>query len=120
MIARFNPTTFEKAGLLNTICEMSVLMVLVFSIRPVILSAPQFLTPEVRRSACIAQPERAPTERIPYQALLRLGYVDAGDETESAANFELPSQVPLSRLLPRRKLGSSGSGPPDHFSRPRQ
>lgn len=115
MVARFHSTTPETAGLLNTICVMRVLMVLVFSIRPVCQSAAHFLTPEVRRSTSIAQPEPAPTERIAHQALLPapLGSVDAGDAIEAVANFELPSQVPLSRLVLRLKLGSSRSGGPD-------
>jgi hypothetical protein len=91
---------------------MSVLLVLVFSIRPVVLSVPHFLVPEARRSVCIAQPEPAPTECIAHQALLLLRSVDTRDPIEPAV-LEIPSPVPLSRLLMRLKLGSSHSSGPD-------
>ena len=113
MDTRLYPTTLKRAGLFSTTCMMSVLLVLVFSIRPVVLSVPHFLVPEARRSVCIAQPEPAPTECIAHQALLLLRSVDTRDPIEPVAILEIPSPVPFSRLLMRLKLGSSRSSGPD-------
>jgi hypothetical protein len=65
------------------------------------------------------QTERKNVSRETYSLSVRGGpgddyaHIDTGDVVEPAANIEFASQVPLSRLLLRLKLGSSRSGGQD-------
>jgi hypothetical protein len=120
MSTSFHSSALKAAGLLNlAACIVSVLMLLVFPMQRVHQYTNHFRAPEIRRSTLrhtpIAQRESGPAERIAHQAVLPalLVYVDTGDVVEPAANIEFASQVPLSRLLLRLKLGPSRSGGQD-------
>ena len=120
MSIRFHSTTLKAATLFNLAgCVVGVLMLLAFPIRQAHQFTNHFRTPEVRRSierhTPIAHPEAGIAERIAHQAVLPalLVHIDTGAVVEPAANIEFASQVPLSRLLLRLKLGSSRSGGQD-------
>jgi hypothetical protein len=120
MTIRFHLTTLKAARLFSLgICLLSVLTLLTFPMQSAHQFTDHFRTPEVRRSierhTPIAQPESEAAERIPHQPVLptRIIPIDDGVVITAVANFGLSSQVPLSRLLSRVKLGSRSSRAPD-------
>jgi len=122
MSIRFHFITRRIAGLLSLAgCVVSVAMLLVFPMQSAHQYANHFRTPQVRRSierhTFIAHPDgdAAPAQRIANQAVFPalLVPLDAGNAVKPIANFELSSQVPISRLLLRLKLGSPRSGSQD-------
>ena len=121
MNIRFHFTTLKRSSLLNlAACVVSVLMLLTFPVRQAHQFAPHFRTPQVRRSVerhtPISQPEAGPVERHAHQAVVPMLFTpadDAGYVAKPFAHFEIPSQVPIARLLSRLKLGSSRSGGQD-------
>ena len=120
MRIRIHFATLRAVGLLHlAACVASILMLLAFPIRPVHQFANHFRTPEVRRSmerhTPVAQPEAGPAESIAHQAVLPalVAPVDTGDVITPIGEFELSSEIPLSRLLLRLKLGPSRAGDQD-------
>jgi hypothetical protein len=120
MTTRFHITVHKAARLFNlAACIVSVLTLLTFPMQSAHQFTNHFRTPEVRRSierhTPVTQSESQVTECIPYQALLPnlIIPVDEGKVPIRVTNFEFASQVPLSRLLSRLKLGPSRSDGPD-------
>jgi len=117
MGTRSNSTAFQAASVLNfAACLVSVLMLLAFPMQSAFRLADHFRAPEVRRSIVrhtfIAQHQSGPVDRIARQAVLPAfpAPIDTENVTEPISNIEISSQVPLSRLLLRVKLGPSRSG----------
>jgi len=101
------------------VCVVSVAMLLSFPASSVHNFGTHFRTPEVRRAlerhTSVAQSEGTTDELVARTDLLPTFFTPA--ETVSKIvpldNFEPPSEVALSSLLNRRKLGSRGSGGQD-------
>lgn len=126
MSIRFPFATLRLAHVLNLLaCAVSLLMLLAFPLRSAHQYTNHYRAPEIRRAiernTPIAHPEAETAECIAHQAVLPrlLAPTHTGEVAEPVSNIEFFSQVPLSRLLLRLKLGSSRSGGQDHFFRPR-
>jgi hypothetical protein len=112
----FNSLT---AALHLAACVVGIAMLLSFPATRAHNFATHFRTPEVRRSVerntFIAHGESSSPERIACSELLPTFFTPTETDRRitSPDNFALPSQVPLSRLLHRRKLNPARSNGPD-------
>jgi hypothetical protein len=120
MTMRHHATASKAARLFNIVaCMVSVLTLLTFPLQSAHQFTDHFRIPEVRRSierhTPIAQPESETAERIPRQAMLltRIVPMDAGKVITPISDVEPSSELPLSRLLSRLKLGAPSSSAPD-------
>jgi hypothetical protein len=97
-------------------CIVSVAMLLLFPAAKVHNFGTHFRTPEVRRAierhTFVAHSENNTHERVAQSVSLPAFFTPAESASKIVArdNFESPSEAPLTRLLKRRKLNSSGSG----------
>jgi hypothetical protein len=100
-------------GVRAAICVLSVLSLLAFSMPPAHQCTVHLRTPEVRssieRHTSVAEPEAGPAGRIADGAVVSALFtpVDTANTVKSRENVEPSSEVPLTRLLLRLKLGPS-------------
>ncbi len=98
---------------------LGLLMLLAFPMRPVHQFTDHFRASEIRRSVerhtFLAQPEADPAERVARGAILPALTVPVAtfSAVKPLAVFEFTSQVPLTRLLLRLKLGPSRASAQD-------
>jgi hypothetical protein len=115
-----NSKAFKHADLFRFVaCAFSVLMLLTLPIRSGHQYTNHFRTPEVRRTVerhtYVAHTNAGPAESVPHQNVLAplLATVDDGDVIKPVVDSEISTQIPISRLLLRLKLGWSRSGNQD-------
>jgi hypothetical protein len=114
MVAHSHPGGIKAAGLVRiAICALSAMSLLAFSLRPAYQSTVHLRTPEVRRSVerhtSVAEPEASPAGRIADGAVVPAlaAPVDAAITVKPRLEPEPSTEIPLTRLLLRLKLGPS-------------